>query len=106
MRISDADRQRKHRENKRALNLALVHVWVPKDRVVEIKSIAVRMTEEGSQGKEPSQRQVDFAQFLCHKKGLKIPPDVLLSSKNLAEWLNKNKRKADKTTENERLPCP
>ena len=106
MGIADAERQRKHREKMRGLNLALVHIWVPKDRVVEIKSIAVRMTEEGTQDKEPSQRQLDFAQFLCNKKDLKIPSDVLLSSKKLAEWLNKNKRKADKTTENERLPCP
>lgn len=106
MAISDAERQRKHREKKRGLNLARVNVWVPNDRVVEIKAIAMRMTEEGSQDKEPSQRQLDFAQFLCSKKGLKIPTDVLSSSKNLAEWLNKNKRKSDKTTENERLPCP
>lgn len=105
MAIPDAERQRKHREKKRGLNLSLVHVWVPKDRVLEIKSIAGRMTEEGTQDKEPSQRQLDFAQFLCSKKGLKIPTDVLSSSKKLAEWLNKNKREADKTTENERLPC-
>jgi hypothetical protein len=105
MRISDSERQRKHRENKRALNLALVHVWVPKDRILDIKSVAVRMTEEGYQDKEPSQRQLEFAQFLCSKKGLKISTDVLSSSKKLAEWLNKNKIKADKTTENERLPC-
>ena len=106
MAISDAERQRKHRENKRGLNLVLVHVWVPQDRILEIRSIAVRMTKEGSQDKEPSQRQLNFAQFLCSKKGLKIGPDVLASSKKLSEWLNKNKRKADKTNENERLPCP
>ncbi len=105
MRISDAERQRKHRENKRALNLELVHVWVPKDRIIEIKSIAVRMTEEGYQDKEPSQRQLEFAQFLCSKKSLKIDPDVLASSKKISEWLNKNKKKADKQKENERLPC-
>jgi hypothetical protein len=105
MRISDAERQRKHRGKMRDLNLTLVQVLVPQDRVVEIKSIAVRMAGEGYQDKEPSQRQLDFAQFLCDKKGLKIPSDVLLSSKKLAEWLNKNKRKADKATENERLPC-
>jgi hypothetical protein len=104
--ISDAERQRKHREKRRGLNLALVHVWVPQDRTLEIKSIAVRMTEEGSQDKEPSQRQINFAQFICNKKGLKIAPDVLASSKKLSEWLNKNKRKADKPKENERLPCP
>jgi len=106
MPISDAERQRKHREKKRGLNFSRVNIWVPNDRVVEIKSIAVRMAEEGYQDKEPSQRQLDFAQFLCDKKGLKIPTNVLSNSKKLAEWLNKNKRKADKTTENERLPCP
>ena len=106
MASSDADRQRKHRGKMRDLNLALVQVWVPQDRVVEIKSIAVRMAGEGYQDKEPSQRQLDFAQFLCNKKGLKIPTDILSSSKKLSEWLNKNKRKVDKTTENERLPCP
>lgn len=105
MAISDAERQRKHREKRRSLNLALVHVWVPKDRILEIKSVAVRMTEEGYQEKEPSQRQLEFAQFLCSKKGLKIDPDVLASSKKLSEWLNKNKKKADKQKENERLPC-
>jgi len=98
MASSDAERQRKHRENSRALNLALVHVWVPKDRILEIKSIAARMTEEGSQDKESSQKQLDFAQFLCNKKSLKIPTNVLSSSKKLAGWLNKNKKKEDKTT--------
>ncbi len=106
MAVSDAERQRKHREKMRRLNLARVNVWVPNDRVVEIKAIAMRITEEGSQDKEPSQRQVEFAQFLCSKKGLKIPTDVLSSSKKLSQWLNKNKRKSDKTTKNERLPCP
>jgi len=105
MAISDAERQRKHREKMRGLNLVLVHVWVPQDRILEIRSTAVRMTKEGSQDKEPSQRQLNFAQFLCNKKGLKIAPDVLSSSKKLFEWLNKNKRKEDKTKENERLPC-
>jgi hypothetical protein len=97
MRFTNAERQRKHREKMRALDLSLVQVWVPKDRIVEIKSIAIRMIEEGSQDKEPSQRQLSFAQFLCDKKGLKIPTDVLSSSKKLFDWLNKNKRKEDKS---------
>jgi hypothetical protein len=58
-----AERQRKHREKMRALDLSLVQVWVPKDRIVEIKSIAIRMVEEGDQDREPSQRQLSFAQF-------------------------------------------
>ncbi|EKD65485.1 MAG: hypothetical protein ACD_50C00077G0006 [uncultured bacterium] len=82
MGVTAADRQKKHREKLKAQNLALVQVWVPKDRVVEIKSIAARMREEGSQDKEPSPRQISFAQFLCDKKGLKLSQDVLLSSKS------------------------
>lgn len=59
------------------------------------------MTEEGSKGKEPTQRQISFAQFLRDKKGLKLPSESLLSSKKLFEWLNKSKRKTYKTKENE-----
>jgi hypothetical protein len=96
MRSTSAERQRKHKERRRAQNLSLVQVWVPKDRIVEIKSIAAGMVGEGSRDTEPSQRQLDFAQFLCDKKGLKIPQDVLSSSKRLSEWLNNNKKKSDK----------
>lgn len=92
-----ADRQKKRREKMRKQNLSLVQVWVPKDRIVEIKSLAARMVEVGSQDQEPSQRQIDFAQFLCDKKGLKIPQETLASSKKLSEWLNQNKKRADKT---------
>lgn len=95
MAFTDAERQRKHREKMRTLDLSLVQVWVPKDRIVEIKSIAIRMVEEGDQDREPSQRQLSFAQFLCDKKGLKIQTDVLSSSKKLSEWLNKNRKKED-----------
>jgi hypothetical protein len=96
MGFTAAERQRKHREKMRDLDLALAQVWVPKDRIVEIKSIAIRMVEEGDLDREPSQRQLSFAQFLCDKKGLKIPTGVLLSSKKLSEWLNKNRKKEDK----------
>ena len=54
MGFTDAERQRKHREKMKALDLSLVQVWVPKDRIVEIKSIAIRMVEEGNQDIEPS----------------------------------------------------
>ena len=101
MALTNAERQRKYKETHRTLGLALVQVWVPQDRVVEIKSIASRMAAEGSQDREPSQRQIDFAQFLCDTKGLKIASDVLSSSKKLSEWINKNKRKKDKIKENE-----
>ena len=59
------------------------------------------MATEVSKDKEASQRQLSFAQFLRDKKGLNLPSEVLLSSKKLFEWLNKNKRKTDKTKENE-----
>jgi len=95
MGFTNEERQKKHREKMRALDLSLVQVWVPKDRIVEIKSMAIRMVEEGNQDREPSQKQLSFAQFLCDKKGLKISTDVLSSSKKLSEWLNKNKKKED-----------
>ena len=76
-----------------------MQVWVPKARIVELKSIALRMTEAGSKDKEPSQRQLSFSQFLRDTKGLKISSEVLSSSKKLFAWLNKNKRKTDKTKE-------
>ena len=97
MSISDLERQRNRREKMRTLNFSYVQIWVPKDRALEIKSIAMRMREKGSKDTEPSQKQLEFAQFLCDKKGLKIQNDVLLSSKKLSEWLNKNKKKEDKT---------
>ncbi|MFZ2197710.1 MAG: hypothetical protein WAV13_08265 [Thermodesulfovibrionales bacterium] len=96
MSISDVERQRNRREKMRTLNFSYVQVWVQKDRALEIKSIAMRMREEGSKDTAPSQKQLEFAQFLCDKKGLKIQNDVLSSSKKLSEWLNKNKKKEDK----------
>ena len=60
------------------------------------------MVEEGNKDLEPSQRQLEFAQFLSDKKGLKIPQEILSSSKKLSEWLNRNKRKEDKISDNEK----
>jgi len=96
MKTTSTERQRKHREKMKTLDLALVQVWVPKDRVVELKSIALQMNQEGSQDSEPSPRQLAFAQFLCDKKGLILKQEDLASSKKLSEWLNKNKKKPDK----------
>ena len=96
MSISDLERQRHRRKKMRSLNFSYVQVWVPKDRALEIKSIAMRIREEGSKDTEPSQKQLEFAQFLCDKKGLKIQNEVLSSSRKLSEWLNKNKKKPDK----------
>ena len=73
----DAERKKKHREKMRERDLSLVQVWVSNDRIIEIKSSAIRMLREGSQDKEPSPRQISFAQFLCDKKGLTIPTDIL-----------------------------
>ncbi len=103
MSISDLERQRNRRKKMRDLKFSYVQVWVPKDRALEIKSIAMRMREEGSKDTEPSQKQLEFAQFLCDKKGLKIQNEVLSSSKKLSEWLNKNKKKEDKIKNKEGL---
>ena len=66
---------------------------MPQDRIVDIKFIEAGMAEEGRRDRDfvrdldlaPSQRQLNFAQFLCDKKGLKINQEVLSSSKNLSE---------------------
>lgn len=100
MKTTSAERQRKLREKRKSHNLILAQVWVPQDRVIEIKSIAARMVEEGSPDLEPSPRQISFAQFLCDKKGLKLPQEILVSSKKLSEWLNQNKKKRDITRHN------
>ena len=91
-----AERQQKYRKIRREKNLALVQIWVPKDRVVEIKTIAARMMDEKIKAIEPSPRQIAFAQFLCEKKGLKLSQDSLASSTKLSEWLNENKNAKDR----------
>lgn len=96
MAFSIMERQRNYRKLREEKNLSQIQLWVPNDRVVEIKSIAARMIEEGSKDLEPSPRQLAFAQFLCDKKGLRISQDVLVSSKRLSEWLNENKKSKSK----------
>ena len=91
-----AERQQKYRKVRREKNLALVQVWVSKERVVEIKAIAARMMDEKIKALEPSPRQIAFAQFLCDKKGLRLPQDSLSSSTKLSEWLNENKNAKDR----------
>jgi hypothetical protein len=39
MAISDAERQRKHREKMRGLNLSCVHVWVPKEGLLRLNRL-------------------------------------------------------------------
>ncbi|MBY0293135.1 MAG: antitoxin MazE family protein [Alphaproteobacteria bacterium] len=46
MRLTNAERQKKHREKMKKQNLSLVRVWVPKDKVMEIKSMAIRFVKE------------------------------------------------------------
>ncbi len=96
MAFSIMERQKKYRKIREEKNLTQIQLWVPSDRVVEVKSIAARMIEEGNKDLEPSPRQLAFAQFLCDKKGLKISQDVLVSSKRLSEWLNENKKSKSK----------
>lgn len=96
MRLTGAERQQKYKKIRREKNLSLVQVWVPKDRIVDIKATAASMVTEESKDLEPSSRQLAFAQFLCDKKGLKISQEVLVSSKRLSEWLNENKNAKDK----------
>lgn len=96
MAFTAAERQQHRRDRLKKKNLCFVQVWVPKDRMIELKAIAARMAEEESKDLEPSPRQLAFAQFLCDKKGLKISQDVLVSSKLLSEWLNENKKSKNK----------
>jgi len=91
-----AERQQHRRERLKKKNLYFVQVWVPKDRMVELKAIAARMAEEETKDLKPSPRQLAFAQFLCDKKGLKLSQDILVSSKRLSEWLNENKKSKSK----------
>jgi len=96
MAFTAAERQQKRRDRLKGNNLCFVQVWVPKDRTIEIKAIAARMANEESTDLKPSQRQLEFAQFLCDKKGLKVSQYILTSSKKLSEWLNENKKAKDK----------
>lgn len=95
MSSTSAERQRKYKEKMREQGLSLVQVWVPKDRIVEIKSVGTRMVDEGNTDIEPSKRPLNFAQFLCDKKGLKVHQEIIPSSKKLSDRLNNNKRKQD-----------
>ena len=97
MAFTAVERQQRRKERQNEKNLYLVQVWVPKDRMVEIKAIAAGMINAESKDLEPSPRQLAFAQFLCDKKGLKLSQDILASSKKLSEWLNENKKAKDKT---------
>jgi hypothetical protein len=96
MATSSTQRQRKHRQKMKDLSLTLVQIWVPEDRVLELRSVGARMRKEGSQDIEPSARQLAFAQFLCHTKGVTLTQEQLSSSKKLFKWLNENRKKPDR----------
>ena len=97
MALTVAERQQKHRKLRRNKNLSLVQVWVPKDRVVEIKAIAAHMVDGTTEELGPSLKEIAFAQHLCDTKGLKLSQDSLTSSKKLSEWIDENKEEKDKT---------
>jgi hypothetical protein len=83
MASSDVERQRKHREKKRGLNLARVNVWVPNDRVVEIKAIAMRMTEKDLKiGNQAKDRWI-LLNFSVARKALKFLRSSFQAQKSL-----------------------
>jgi hypothetical protein len=47
MSSQNAERQRKYKEKRRVHGLSLVQVWVPQDRIVDIKTIAAGMAKRG-----------------------------------------------------------
>jgi hypothetical protein len=69
-------------------NLYLVKVWVPKEKMLEIKAIAASMWQDWQEELKPTQAQIDLAQSLCHtKKGLKLSQNILARSDELAQWI-------------------
>lgn len=46
MSLTNSERQRKYRKKMKEKDYALVRVWVPKDKVAEIKYLAVRLIRE------------------------------------------------------------
>lgn len=46
MSLTNSERQRKYRKKMTERDYALVRVWVPKDKVVEIKSLAERLMKK------------------------------------------------------------
>ena len=46
MDLTNSERQRKYRKKMKERGYALVRIWVPKDKVAEIKFLAVRLIRE------------------------------------------------------------
>lgn len=86
-------RQRRYRNKMKSLELSLVQVWVPHDRVLEIRAIAARMKAESSEDYEPSGRQLAFAQLICDSRGLTLRQEHLSSTRKLSSWIRKNRKK-------------
>ena len=54
MSLTNSERQKKYRNKMTERDYALVRVWVPKDKVAEIKSLAVLLMKESLKNKKLS----------------------------------------------------
>lgn len=88
--MTPLERQNKRRKKMNEKNFYLVQVWVPKEKIIEIKATAASMKEGWKEELKPTQDQLALAQFLCDTKGLRLSQTILASTKNLAKWLKKN----------------
>ena len=52
MSLTNSERQRKYRKKMKERDYALVRVWVPKDKVTEIKSLAEKLIRENLKNKK------------------------------------------------------
>lgn len=97
MAFTDVERQQKRKNKMRSKNFTLVPVWVPNNKIVEIKAIAARMTGEENKDLEPTSEQIAYAQILYNQKeGLRLSQEVLSSSQKLSEWINESEKAMDK----------
>jgi len=92
MNLTPAQRQHNRRKKLKSKNFYLVQVWVPKEKMVEIKAVAASMGNSWKEEFKPTHEQLSLAQFLCDtKKGLKLSQNILVSSDELTKWINENK---------------
>ena len=54
MSLTNSERQRNYRKKMKERDYALVRVWVPKDKITEIKSLAVKLIKENLKNKKLS----------------------------------------------------
>jgi hypothetical protein len=91
MKLTPAQRQHNRRKKLKSKNFYLVQVWVPKEKIVEIKAIAASMGEGWKEELKPTHEQLTLAQFLCNtKKRLKLSQNILASSSELTKWIDEN----------------